>query len=464
MLYSILKPIIRLSLRIYFRRVDVIGQENVPKNGPVIFVANHPSALLDPLIAATTVKRKLHFLAGAEWFGKGLKALFFKKQLNMIPVHRPWLAKSKEITNDDMFEECYKSLKEGKSIIIFPEASSVTVSKIRELKTGAVRIRAGFEEYVNHECTVPIIPIGLSYSNPHEFQSRVVVKIGDPVTFSSSNNTDDLAEIYRKQTNDVQGALKKSIIHVDNTKNEGLVKKVSRLFIDTHRENNGVSFKDKENLFEFDQNVAHAVEHFENTDKDGYDRLSKRIDDYFATIDEIGISDDHLGSTNRSNPSLNKWLFIVLGSLITFPNFILYYIPYQLARSIFKNKIKSTIKDDAEAGKMNNTFTGTLIFSIGMVIFIVWTLLLASSVLLFSSNWLLAIIPILIVYPMMRFSLYYAKIALRLRYYYKGKKIRTKQMNRIVVCEEERNQIVNDLKKYQETFTAMTEEKEMAIM
>lgn len=243
MLYIILKRIVRMSLHLYFRRIDVIGEENIPKNGPVIFVSNHPSALIDPLLVATTLKRKIHFLAASEFFGKGMKARILKSKLNMIPVHRPWLSKTEKVSNTEMFDECYKSLNQGKSIILFPEASSETVSKIRELKTGAVRIKAGFESFTLGNKTVPIIPIGLSYSNPHEFQSRVVVKIGEPIVFDPTDETDSV-EQFRIQTNQVQEELKKSIIHIDNTQNEGLVKNVCRLFIGTHRKENGLSFRE----------------------------------------------------------------------------------------------------------------------------------------------------------------------------------------------------------------------------
>ena len=114
MLYTLLKRIVRMSLHLYFRRIDVIGAENVPEKGPVIFVSNHPSALIDPLLVAITVKRKIHFLAASEFFGKGMKARILKNKLNMIPVHRPWLSKTEKVSNTEMFDECYKSLNEDK--------------------------------------------------------------------------------------------------------------------------------------------------------------------------------------------------------------------------------------------------------------------------------------------------------------------------------------------------------------
>lgn len=439
-----------MSLNLYFRRIDVIGEENVPENGPVIFVANHPSALIDPTTIATTLKREIHFLAGANWFGKGMKARFLKNKLNMIPVHRPWLSKKKEVvSNDEMFKECYKSLDLDNCIILFPEASSTTVSKIRELKTGAVRIKAGFEEYTNQTKRVPIIPIGLSYSNPHEFQSRVVVKIGEPIIFDSSEKTEDLAELYRSQTNQVQEELKKSIIHIDNTHNEDLVKNICRLFIGTHREENAISFRDKTQKFEFDQSVATAVAHFEETNAPAYTAMSTRIETYFENINELGVSDDILEASDRSKPSILKWIFIVLGSLIALPSLLIFFIPYQLTKIIFRKQVKAAIIAENDSDKFDHAFTGTLIFIVGLLLFGLWTPIVGAIVYFVSSNWIIALISMVLLYPMMRFSMHYAKVGLRMLNYYKGKRIRKQQKERMALYTSERKSIVDELKRYQ---------------
>lgn len=447
-----------MSLNLYFRRIDVIGEENVPETGPIIFVSNHPSALMDPITVATNLNREVHFLAGANWFGKGMKKRFLKNKLNMIPVHRPWLSKKKEpISNEEMFAECYKSLDQNKCIILFPEASSTTVSKIRELKTGAVRIKAGFEEYTNGKKTVPMIPIGLSYSSPHEFQSRVVVKIGEPIVFAPAQEGDDLGEVYRSQTDQVQEELKKTIIHIDNTKNEDLVKNIGRLFIGTHRKENAISFRDKKQEFEFDQSVATAVSHFEETEPAAYLEMSTRIEAYFSAINQIGISDDILESSDRSKPSILKWIFIVIGSLIALPSLIIFFIPYQLTKVIFRKQVKAAIVAENDSEKFDHAFTGTLIFIVGLLLFGLWTPIVGAIVYFISSNWIIALGSMILLYPMMRFSMHYAKVGLRMLSYYQGKRIQKEQKERIAFYTAERRSIVEELKKYQISYLGEAE-------
>lgn len=443
-----------MSLNLFFRRIDVIGAENIPENGPVIFVSNHPSALIDPLLVAVNLKRKIHFLAASEFFGKGMKARILKSKLNMIPVHRPWLKNERDGNNAEMFEECYKSLNQDKSIILFPEASSATVSKIRELKTGAVRIKAGFEEFTNHTRSVPIIPIGLSYSNPHEFQSQVVVKIGEPIVFDESTEHMDLVERFRSQTSQVQEELKKSIINIDNTENEGLVKNTCRLFIATHRSETHLSLSDKKGNFEFYQNVAMAVAHFEETNPTAYSEMSARIENYFKGINELGISDDVLEGNERSKPSFFKWIFIALGALIAIPSLIIFFIPYQLTKVIFKKQVKAAVVKDADGDKFHYAFTGTLIFVVGLVLFGLWTPIIGLVVYFVSSSWLAALIAMCSLYPMMRFSMVYAKVALRMWDYFKGKRIRKEKKERVGYYAKERREIVEALKGYQISYAS----------
>jgi hypothetical protein len=59
---------VRLALRIYFQRIEVTGVEHVPLDTPVIFVLNHPNALVDPVFLLCLAPRTVSFLAKAPLF------------------------------------------------------------------------------------------------------------------------------------------------------------------------------------------------------------------------------------------------------------------------------------------------------------------------------------------------------------------------------------------------------------
>ena len=62
---TLLTPLLRLVLRIFFRRIEVTGAERVPSEGPVIFVLNHPNGLIDPACLLCLAPRRVSFLAKA---------------------------------------------------------------------------------------------------------------------------------------------------------------------------------------------------------------------------------------------------------------------------------------------------------------------------------------------------------------------------------------------------------------
>ena len=63
MVYRILRRLAYFSVRIFFRRIEVEGVENVPATGPVLLVPNHPNAIVDALVIVISLKRPVSVTA-----------------------------------------------------------------------------------------------------------------------------------------------------------------------------------------------------------------------------------------------------------------------------------------------------------------------------------------------------------------------------------------------------------------
>lgn len=61
--YRLLRGIARLALHVFSRRIEVEGLEHVPADGPVLFVANHPNVLVDPLLPVISLSRRVTLTA-----------------------------------------------------------------------------------------------------------------------------------------------------------------------------------------------------------------------------------------------------------------------------------------------------------------------------------------------------------------------------------------------------------------
>ena len=231
MLYAFMKVLIRLTLNAYFRHFTVKGLEHVPKEDPVIFVANHPSAFMDPLAVAVILNRSLHFIAAAEFFGKGLRSWLFRKHFNMIPVYRPNTRPGEGHKNEAMFDSCYEHLAKNGALLIFPEGVSETVKRLLEIKTGVARIALGAEDRYARELGVKIVPVGLNYSNPHQFRSHLHVHVGEPIEARSFfNEQEDNREAISNLTQEVGARLQESILHVQDEKLDTLVEQVDAVY------------------------------------------------------------------------------------------------------------------------------------------------------------------------------------------------------------------------------------------
>lgn len=87
MLYAAVRPLAKLGLQQYFRRIDLAGLENIPEGVPVILAANHPTAFLEPCIMACFSGHTLNFLVRGDMFRKGIHD-WLLRSLNMLPIFR----------------------------------------------------------------------------------------------------------------------------------------------------------------------------------------------------------------------------------------------------------------------------------------------------------------------------------------------------------------------------------------
>src|SRR5688572_18951274 len=131
-------------------------------DGPVLVVANHPNALLDPLIIFRVAGRVVRPLAKEPLFhhpiiGPVLKALgglpVYRKQDNPELMHQ----------NERTFDAAVAALHEGDAVQIYPEGQSHSEARITPLKTGAARIALRAEADADWKLGLQITPVGLTY-------------------------------------------------------------------------------------------------------------------------------------------------------------------------------------------------------------------------------------------------------------------------------------------------------------
>ena len=70
-IYNVLGRIIRTFFQLFYKRIYITGIENIPKDKPIFFAANHSNALIDGFVVAIFLigYRTCYFLGRASIFG-----------------------------------------------------------------------------------------------------------------------------------------------------------------------------------------------------------------------------------------------------------------------------------------------------------------------------------------------------------------------------------------------------------
>ena len=172
---SIIKWIVRGAIYIWckiYYHAEIIGTENIPKDGAVIFCGNHRS-YLDPPLIVVTAKRDMKFLAKEELYNNKFLA-FLGWVFEAIPVKRD----EKDVS---AIKTSLKFLKSGQCIGLFPEGTRNGLEKGEKVKDGVAffAVRSGAK----------VVPCGIKGGNKEN--RKVTITYGKPLDYSKYKGTKD---------------------------------------------------------------------------------------------------------------------------------------------------------------------------------------------------------------------------------------------------------------------------------
>ncbi|MEK3881475.1 lysophospholipid acyltransferase family protein [Paenibacillus sp. PL2-23] len=132
MLYVIFRFLLRVMYTVLFR-LQAVGVDNIPKEGPVILASNHISNL-DPPTIGVKVPRKVYFMAKEELFKIPVFGALIRS-FGAFPVKRGGVSK-------DAIKSGIALLKAGNVMGIFPEGSRKTPGSAKK-GTAMIAMRSG---------------------------------------------------------------------------------------------------------------------------------------------------------------------------------------------------------------------------------------------------------------------------------------------------------------------------------
>lgn len=143
----------------------VIGWENVPMEGAVLLCSNHVS-LVDPVLLACSLKRRVSFMAKKELFSTKFGNWFFRS-LGMVPVDRG-------ASDIQALRVCIEALNEGGMMGIFPQGHRHKNDDMHEIQNGAALMALRSKAVV----------VAAHVSAPMKAFRRTTIRISRPVDLS----------------------------------------------------------------------------------------------------------------------------------------------------------------------------------------------------------------------------------------------------------------------------------------
>ncbi len=237
MIRKLIVAVVRFALRIYFRHIEVVGLEHVPRDSPVIFVLNHPNALVDPVFLLCLAPRRVSFLAKAPLFRMPvLRALV--RAMDSLPVYRRQDEGEDVSKNEETFAAARSLLARGGTIGICPEGVSHNEPRLRPIKTGAARIALGAIS-TGEVRDLKIVPAGLYYTQKTMFRSEVLLYFGLPIDVERSEMEPDgnpSRTAVRELSNQIESALRSVMLDAEHEEALHTINRAERIFSSDKRE------------------------------------------------------------------------------------------------------------------------------------------------------------------------------------------------------------------------------------
>jgi glycerol-3-phosphate O-acyltransferase/dihydroxyacetone phosphate acyltransferase len=332
------------ALRVFFKRIEIDGMEKVPREERVIFVANHPNSLVDPLLLLCFAPRPVSFLAKAPLFrifaiGRIVRAF------DSIPVYRKQDPGTDLSRNRETFESARSLLARGGTLALFPEGASHDSPMLLPMKTGAARIALGAAARAGGRLW--IVPTGLYYTRKYRFRSDVLMLYGSPVEVVPApleSDGEPPAPAVRALTSRLGDALSALTLQAESARALALVRRAEKIFVE---EGPGTLAEE----LSLRQRFVAGYRALSDREPRRLEDLARRIDRFDAERREAGLSLETLSPHGPGPRGVALLIFRNLGALLLAPfalvGAIVHYPAYRLTGLLVRRVARHT--EDAVA-------------------------------------------------------------------------------------------------------------------
>lgn len=330
------------SFRLFFKRVVQV-RPNKTRFGRTIFVSNHPSAFLDPIVIARLRKPVIFFMTRSDVFNKFTKPLFWLA--HMLPIYRQQDGGNSQEKNKKVFKKATQALARNRNLLVFGEGitDDIFERRLKPIKKGAIRIGFTALEDLNWSVEIKIQGLGINYTNPGFLRSEVLIAGAEPIVLNDykeaylENPSRVISELNRVLELRMQGQITHLITDENVILHEQLMM-LTRKGMNVHCFDHNLSLEER---WQYSQNLAQALNENKYENNAIWEHLKQVIQAYFAELAKNKLTEAELYWFRiEKNWKQNQYLKMVLW----FPFFILGLIHVALPYFWVKRFVEKILK------------------------------------------------------------------------------------------------------------------------
>ncbi len=380
--YRWIVAFLRLLVRCFFRRVEVVGLENVPAAGGGIVVSWHPNGLVDPALILTSFPRQVVFGARHGVFRIPVLGTIVKN-IGTVPILRamdlPNMTPAERVAaNAKSLDALAARIADGAFSALFPEGTSHDAPHLIEMKAGAARLyyQARSRQEAGAAPSV-ILPVGLHYDDKDLFRSNAMVEFAEPLVVPSElapgSGWDEatIKDKAKQLTAEIERVLCEVVLATESWQLYRLMHRARKL-VRAERAHRAGADPGASSIGERVLGFARIRAAYNARVESGHgdvERLVKRVEEYDADLRAFGIEDHELDRAPRRGrawPATLLVLQVLAVYLLMPPLWVIGYAvnaPSALALIALTAAVRKHKKDDATV----KLLVGALLFPLTWV-------------------------------------------------------------------------------------------------
>jgi len=335
--YLALNTVVRLFMRIYYRKIYMRGQENIPFDCPIIFAPNHKNALMDPLLILYSLpKEQVVFMARGDIFANKTIAKIMRF-LKILPVFRMRDGIGSLGKNEEPFAEAIDTLKTNHKLCLMPEGQQIEQRKLLPLVKGMFRIGFHAQEKFGNSPGVKIVPVGIDYEDLHFAGYNVSVQFGKPIELSDYYDlyTEDQPKAYNLLRKDLSPRMSELMLNITSNDYYDAIYLVTLLEVDNYLKEHNLD----ENVWNKLKAKQEISKQYCEEEKNNPEKIKALNDDMQKLYISEKSADEIVRKMKKKTPF--DYVKMICCTLLLFPGLLFMLLPYSVIKFLTRKLLDS---------------------------------------------------------------------------------------------------------------------------